>query len=244
MYEMMQFRMLYFIFTEKITAMKYIFALLFLAVAHLGSAQRISKITISGTGNTEMISIQTDDAVINLTPDGTMINYGVEYESERVTGYTRIEPYMGRVDMFSTYDDKAFQGKVKYLGKTAITYYASYEDAVLQGKIKSIGSLMIDYYMPYEDEAFRGKIKDIGSSALTYFSNFDNKLLKGKLKSLGFTSLNYYSSYDDKAFSGKIKSIGQVSFTYYPSYDNRYAGSIKTGSQLQNVNGVNYYIKF
>ena len=224
--------------------MKYFFAILLLFTGNLVSAQRISKITLTGNGSTEMISIQTDDAVINLTPDGNIINYGVEYESERVTGYTRVEPYLGRVDLFSSYDDKAYQGKVKYLGKTAITYYASYDEPVLQGKVKSIGSLMIDYYMQYEDEAFRGKIKNIGNNTFTYFSSFDNELMKGKLKSMGITQLNYYSSFDDKAYRGKIKSIGQVSFTYYPSYDSRYAGSIKTGSQTQNVNGVNYYIHF
>lgn len=233
-----------FTFTLKISTMKYLFAILFLAAGKFVSAQRISKITLTGSGSTEMISIQTDDAVINLTPDGNIINYGVEYESERVTGYTRVEPYMGRIDLFSSYDDKAYRGKVKYLGKAAITYYASYDEAVLQGKIKSIGSLMIDYYMQYEDESFRGKIRNIGSNTFTYFSNFDNEALKGKLKSVGITQLNYYSSYDDKAYRGKIKSIGQVSFSYYPSYDSRYAGSIKTGNQTQNVNGVNYYIHF
>jgi hypothetical protein len=223
--------------------MKYFLAILFLSVSGFVSAQRISKVTLSGSGATIMISIQTNDAVINLSPDGNIINYGVEYASERNSNYTRVEPYTGRVDMFTDFDDASYRGKVKYLGQTAITYYASYEDETLRGKVKSIGGLMFDYYMKYDDEAYRGKIKDIGNTTLGYFSNFDNEALKGKLKSLGITALNYYSSFDDKAFSGKIKSIGQVSFTYYSSFDPHYAGAMQTGAQYQVVNGVIYFIQ-
>ena len=223
--------------------MKYFLAIIFITICGLASAQRISKITLTGSGTVESFSIQTDDAVINISPDGTIINYGVEYASERITNYTRVEPYQGRVDMYTNFDNEAYRGKVKYLGKAAITYYASYDEEILRGKIKSVGSMNIDYYMQYEDEAYRGKIKKIGGTDIGWFSNFDNELLKGKLKQVGVTQLNYYSSYDDKAFKGKIKSIGQVSFTFYPSYDSRYAGSLKTGQQFQNVNGVMYYVK-
>ncbi|MEJ7609978.1 MAG: hypothetical protein WKF88_02240 [Ferruginibacter sp.] len=205
--------------------------------------QRISKVSLTASGTTEMIAIQTDDAVINLSPEGVVINYGVEYISERLTNYSRIEPFNGRIDMFTNFDDKEFRGKLKYLGKTPVTYYASYDQEGLRGKVKTIGGLGISYYMPYEDEALRGKIKSIGNTALGYFSAFDNVALKGKLKTLGITELNYYSSFEDKAIRGKIKSIGQVSFTFYTSFDTRYVGSMKTGSQLQNVNGVYYFIK-
>ena len=225
--------------------MKKLFTFLLLTSVSSGIfAQRISKITINGTGATEMISIQTDDAVINITPDGNIINYGVEYASERVSTYTRIEPYTGRVDLFGSFDDKMFTGKLKYLGKTAVTYYASYDADILKGKIKSIGPLVFTYNMQFEDEAFRGKIKTIGSSALEYFSTFDNQALRGKLKSVGVTSLNYYTAFDDKAYAGKIKSVGQISFTYYPSTDNRYSGGLKSGQQQNLINGINYYIKF
>lgn len=207
------------------------------------SAQRISKVSLTAAGTTEMIAIQTDDAVINVSPEGSIINYGVEYISERLTNYSRIEPFNGRIDMFSNFDDVEFRGKLKYLGKTPVTYYASYDQEGLKGKVKTIGGLAISYFMPYEDEAFRGKIKSIGNTQLNYFSGFDNAALRGKLKSIGITQLNYYSSFEDKALRGKIKSIGQVSFTFYPSYDTRYAGGLKTGSQLQNVNGVYFYVK-
>ena len=205
--------------------------------------QRISKITLAGTGSLEMISVATNDAVINISADGNVISYGVEYFSEKIANYSRLENYTGRADMYGTYDDKAFQGKLKYLGRTAVTYYASYDLEFLRGKIKSIGTLNINYYMQYEDEVLRGKIKSIGSSALNYFSSFDNESLKDKLKSVGITTINYYSSFEDKAYKGKIKSIGQIAFSYYPSFDTRYAGAMKTGTQWQTVNGIVFCIK-
>lgn len=225
--------------------MKYFIFILFFAVTTITSfAQRISKVTITNAGITESLSIGLDEnVVLNVTPNGDLLNYGIEYISERISNYTRVENYIGRTEMYSAYGDKAFQGKIKYLGKTSITYYASYEDAMLSGKIKSIGNLNFTYYMPYEDEILRGKIKSIGSNAIAFFNSFDNVTLKGKLRSVSATQLNYYSSFDDKAFQGKIKSIGSVSFTYYSSFETQYAGAMKTGSMQQNVNGINYCIR-
>lgn len=209
----------------------------------LSFAQRIFKITLNGSGNTEMISVSTDDAVINLSPTGEVISYGVEYFSEKISNYSRLENYTGRIEKYAATDERSFQGKLKYLGRTPLLYYASYDTEALRGKVKNIGNLQMEYYMPYEDEALRGKIKSIGSNVFTYYSNFDNEALRGKLKSVGITNLSYYSSFDDKAYKGKIKSIGQVAFSYYPSYDARYAGAMKTGNQTQNINGVFFYIK-
>lgn len=224
--------------------MKQIFLLLFLfTVSSAAFSQRIFKITINGSGITEMITVSTDDAVINITPEGNIISYGVEYFSENITNYSRLENYQGRVDLFGSYDDKSFQGKLKYLGKTPVTYFASYDLENLRGKLKSIGGLMISYYMQYEDEALRGKIKSIGNNQFTYYSAFDNEALRGKLRSAGITNLSYYSSFDDRAFRGKIKTIGSVLFTYYSSFDTNYAGAMKTGAQMQNINGVGYFIK-
>lgn len=224
--------------------MKQFFLLIFLfTVCSAAFSQRIFKITITGAGVTEMITIATDDAVINLSPDGNLINYGVEYFSEKVSNYSRLENYQGRVDVYGNYDDKSFQGKLKYLGKTPVTYFASYDLETLKGKVKSIGSVMISYYMQYEDEALRGKIKSIGNNQLTWYSAFDNEALRGKLRSAGITNLSYYSSFDDKAFKGKIKTIGSVLFTYYSSFDTRYAGAMKTGAQSQNINGISFFIK-
>jgi hypothetical protein len=211
---------------------------LFVAVSffYISYAQKITKVSINNTGITESISVGLDDnGIINISPEGNIISYGTEYFSERVTNYSRLENYNGRIEMYATYDDKSFQGKVKYMGRAAFNYYASYEDEALRGKIKSIGALIFTYYMPYEDVSLRGKIKSIGANQITFFTSFENEILRGKLKSVGNTAINYYSAFDDKAFKGKIKSVGNVNFTYYASYDRQFAGAMKTGFQTQNV---------
>ncbi len=223
--------------------MKQICLLLILCVFAFGSnAQRIAKVTLNAAGGTEMISIGLDDAIINVSLTGNIINYGIEYFSEKISNYSRMENYNGRLEMYTATDDKAFQGKVKYIGRTPVTYYASYDIEALQGKIKSIGNLTFNYYMPYDEESARGKIKSIGSNNVTFYTSYDNEALRGKLKSIGNTNLNYYSSFEDSAFRGKIKSIGQVSFTYYASFDRQFAGAMKTGTQRQNVNGINFVV--
>ncbi len=218
--------------------------LLFCAFINIGFAQRISKVTINGMGAINMFTIATEDnAVINIAPDGNVISYGTEYFSEKISNYSRLENFNGRVDLFTATDDKLFIGKLKYIGRTAVTYYASYDIEALRGKLKSVGSLLINYYMEYDDATLKGKMKSIGSQQIAYFSSFDNEALRGKLKSLGSTNLNYYTSFDDRAVAGKIKTIGQVNFTYYPSYDKQFAGAMKTGNYTQNVAGVTYLIQ-
>lgn len=222
---------------------------IFLTIILCGSvlnifAQRITKVNMSGQGTTDLLAITTDDnAQLNVSPDGNLVSYGVEYFSEKIQNYSRLEKYNGRTDFYTSTDDKMFGGKLKYIGRTPVTYYASYEVETLRGKIKSIGNLLFSYYMQYDDEFIKGKLKSIGSNQISYFTSFDNQALRGKLKTLGSTNLNYYTSFDDKAFAGKIKAIGQINFTYYPSYDKQYAGSMKTGSYTQNVAGVNYFIQ-
>ncbi len=220
------------------------FTLIFFCSFTVILAQRISKVNISGQGNTDLFAITTDDnALLNVSPDGNLVSYGVEYFSEKISNYSRLEKYNGRTDLYSTTDDKMLVGKLKYIGRTAVIYYASYDLEALRGKIKSIGNLTFSYFMQYDDESLRGKIKSIGTSQISYFTSFDNVALRGKLKTLGSTNLNYYTSFDDKAFAGRIKTIGQINFTYYPSYDKQFAGGMKTGSYTQNVAGVNYFIQ-
>lgn len=220
------------------------YPLIFCCIFSSLQAQRISKVNINGQGNTDLFAITTDDnALLNISPDGKLVSYGVEYFSEKIPNYSRLEKYNGRTDLYTNTDDKMLVGKLKYIGRTAIIYYASYDVEALRGKIKSIGNLTLNYFMQYDDESLRGKIKSIGTSQISYFTSFDNIALRGKLKTLGSTNLNYFSSFDDKAFAGKIKSIGQINFTYYPSYDKQFAGAMKTGSYTQIVAGVNYFIQ-
>jgi hypothetical protein len=225
--------------------MKHTSILILLVTIGISSfAQKITKINISNTGTTESFTIGLDENVILIvSPDGNLSNYGVDYFSEKVANYSRLENYNGRIEMYATTDDKAYQGKLKYIGRTGVTYYASYEDESLRGKIKSIGSLIFTYNQPFEDALLKGKIKSIGANQIGFYNSFDNDALRGKLKMVGATSLNYYSSFDDKAFRGKIKSIGGTSFTYYTSYDRQFAGAMKTGNQTQNINGIVFIVR-
>ena len=219
-----------------------LFSILFSIAVLFTSAQRLSKVTLANASIVESITIATDDAVIILNQTGTILNYGVEYFSEKIPNYARIENYAGKVENYTTYDDKAYQGKLKYLGRAAVTYYASYDLPNLQGKIKSIGSLVFTYNQDFEDEALKGKIKAIGTTAFNYYSSFENDVVKGKIKSIGNTSLDYYGAFDNVAFKGKIKSIGQSTFTYYSSFEKQSAGSMKTGNRVQNINGITYLV--
>jgi hypothetical protein len=223
---------------------QFIILSLFLICCITTFAQRITKINITNAGTTESFTIGLDENVIlNVLPDGNLINYGVDYFSEKIANYSRLENYNGRIEMFTTTDDKSYQGKLKYIGRTGITYFASYEDESLRGKIKSIGSLVFTYYQPFEDALLKGKIKSIGANQIGFYNSFDNEALRGKLRMVGSTSLNYFSSFDDKAFRGKIKSIGATNFTYYASYDRQFAGAMKTGNQTQNVGGITFLIR-
>jgi hypothetical protein len=225
--------------------MKHISILIFLVTIGISTlAQKIAKINITNAGTTESFTIGLDENVIlNVSPDGNLINYGVDYFSEKVANYSRLENYNGRIEMYVASDDKAYQGKLKYIGRTGVTYYASYEDESLRGKIKSIGSLVFTYYQPFEDALLKGKIKSIGANQIGFYNSFDNDALRGKLKMVGPTLLSYYSSFDNEAFRGKIKSIGGTNFTYYASYERQFAGAIKTGNQTQNVGGITFLIR-
>lgn len=225
--------------------MKQFFILsLFFVCGSVVMAQRIAKVNITNSGTTESFTIGLDEnVIINVSPDGNLINYGVDYFSEKVVNYSRLEKYNGRIEMFTTTDDKSYQGKLKYIGRTGVTYYASYEDELLRGKIKSIGSLVFTYYQPFEDALLKGKIKSIGVNQIGFYNSFDNDALRGKLRAVGSTSLNYYTSFDNEAFRGKIKNIGSVNFTYYPSYDRQFAGAMKTGNQTQNIGGITFLIR-
>ena len=46
----------------------------------------------------------------------------------------------------------------------------------------------------------------------------------------------------DCSYGGKIKSIGSYSYAWYASYDRGYGG-MKSGSPMQNVNGVTFLVR-
>jgi len=131
-------------------------------------AQKVGRITLT-MGSADVITYEADKTLlINISKDGNIIGWGIE------DSWGKLLKYMGREAYYSSTDDSAFRGKIKYIGMFQITYYASYDDQILKGKIKSIGSANFDYYMSFEDEAIRGKIKDIGATAFSYYPSFDN----------------------------------------------------------------------
>ncbi|MBK7558394.1 MAG: hypothetical protein IPI54_08965 [Chitinophagaceae bacterium] len=62
------------------------------------------------------------------------------------------------------------------------------------------------------------------------------------MQRVGPTVLTYYGSFEDKAFRGKIKSIDRFNITYYSSFE-QFSGSMKTGLQIMNANGIKYYVR-
>lgn len=223
---------------------KILFFSLLLIAANTIFGQRISKITINGSGNVNDIVIGLDENVdIYLTKDGQISKWGFDrYNGVQENYNDQLDPYVGRVEYYSQNDDEALRGKVKYIGRTLISYYPSYEMESLRGKLKSIGVLNLDYYQAFDDRALAGSLKTIGQQSIGWYPSYENEALRGKLKNVGATNLVYYGSFEDKAFRGKIKSVGAYGFTYYSSFE-QYSGSMKTGSPIINVNAVKYYLR-
>src|SRR4029079_6789867 len=106
---------------------------------HLAFAQRLAKITIDNRGNSDIISFLVDETVIvNLSKDGKIIDWGIENNTARANIYPgRLDKYMGKEEYFPTTDNEAYAGKIKYIGRTAITYYTSSDGESLKGKVKT-----------------------------------------------------------------------------------------------------------
>ncbi|MBK8611144.1 MAG: hypothetical protein IPL84_14685 [Chitinophagaceae bacterium] len=209
-----------------------------------GFAQNISKITITGKGEVEVFAFGLDENVqVYVTKSGNISKWGFD----RFIGYQEnyngtLDPYVGRVEYYTENDDESLRGKVKYIGRTLLTYFASYENEGLKGKLKAIGSISFDYYLPYEDAAYNGNIKTLGRQQVTWYASYENADIRGKIKTLGPTAFTYYGSFEDKAFRGKIKSIDHTTFTYYSSFE-QFSGSMKNGSSVINANGIKYYLR-
>ena len=207
-------------------------------------SQRISKITITGSGMLSDIVVGLDENIqVYLTKDGQISKWGFD----RFIGYQEnyndyLEPYVGRVDYYSENDDAALKGKVKYIGRTLLSYYPSYEIESLRGKLKSIGSLSLGYYLAFDDKAMAGSLKTIGQQNIEWYASYENEGLRGKLKAVGATAIAYYGAFEDKAFRGKIKSIGSNHFTYYSSSE-QFSGSMKNGATFVIANGVKFYLR-
>jgi hypothetical protein len=206
-------------------------------------AQKVTSVTLNQFGVIEGINVSAPDkGVVRINLQGEILQTGLETFSDRFSTYSRIDPFNGRTEMYGATQDKAFAGKLRFIGATQITYYASFEEASLAGKIKSIGQLRLTYYMPFDDASLAGKIKAIGSDNLNYYSSFENEPLRGKIKSWANTNFSFYGSFDNDGMKNKIKQIGFNSFTYHSSFDRQFAGAQKTGNRVNNINGILFLV--
>lgn len=221
----------------------FVICLVFLSVCSLG--QNLAQITIDNRGDKDIITFLVDGTVaLNLSRDGSIIEWGLEYTIPRTGMYPRLEKYMGKEEYYPATDNEAYAGKIKYIGRTLLTYYTGSDNRALKGKVKSIGSMTLDYYRDYDNTAYKGNLKSAGPVMFSYYGSFDDQFYKGKIKSIGATQLSYYGSIDDNAFRGKVKNIDRTVFTYYSSYDRKeYAGIMKTGPQMLSSGGLTFIVK-
>jgi hypothetical protein len=228
--------------------MKKVFLLISLSVSVIFiQAQNLVKVTMTETGTIEKFAYGLQENVqLNIDINGNIMNWGIDRYAGRLweTQPGLLDPYGGRVEYYADNENEAFRGKVKAIGRTVITYYASFDLKELIGKVKSVGNYKFEYYLNVDDELLRGKIKKVGTTPYTWYNSYENDGFKGKLKSIGNTNFTYYNSLDDEGSRGKIKNIGGQSFTYFSAQDLReYRGRMKTGSQMQIINGIKFYVR-
>ena len=226
---------------------KFLSAIPFVLLSILAHSQQLNQVTFSGATSLSYFSFLTDQGVfIRVSPDGKLMEYGMEFKSERSSNYyaPKLQPFMGRIDYYTNEVDSVFKGKIKSIGTCALTYYGSYEKDDKPGKLKSIGALSLDYYTQFENAAFKGKLRFAGTVVLTYYASLENEAFRGKLKSVGNTILKYNSTFDDKLIQGKIKSIGSVNYNWGTSLDPvGQKGALKSGTYRQNINGITYILQ-
>lgn len=224
----------------------FLIPLLIFSFAHL-TAQELAQIKFSGGSNFSGFSIITDgNVLIRFSPEGQIIDWGIEEQSYRVPNYfsPKLIPYSGRVSYYDNETDPVLKGKIKSIGSCQFTYFNSYEDSAKKGRLKSAGRLSFDYYSGFDIKELQGRMKILASQLISYFTNFDDVAYKGKLKSVGNTAITYYSSFDDKAIKGKVKSIGNIAYYWYSSYDVNFGpGSLKNNNYRQQIAGITYIIQ-
>jgi hypothetical protein len=226
------------------TILSFICLLFIAANAH---SQQLSQVSFNNNGTITWFAYGTEqDVLIRISPDGKVMDYGVEVKSIRFEYYApKLQPYMGKIEFYGNDVDSMFRGKLKSIGVCSLTYYASYETDGRPGKLKSIGRVNFDYYNQYDDKMLQGKIKFSGTSQLQYYNSFDEENFRGKLKAFGSTTFTYYSMFDDKLIRGRIKSIGTMNYLWYTSGDRSdMRGMLKSPSYRQNINGVIYILSF
>jgi hypothetical protein len=211
------------------------------------SSQQISQISFTSRSEVAWFAFSAgQDALIRVSPDGYVLEWGVEAKAIRYDYYApNLQPFMGKIEFYENDADSVFRGKLRTIGICSLTYYASYEKDGKPGKIKSIGRLNMDYFGPFDDKLLSGRIKTIGADQLQYYTSFDDENFRGKLKAAGNIPLAYYGMFDDKLFRGKIKSIGAVSYTWYGGADRSdLRGMLKSPTYRHSVGGITYILSY
>lgn len=207
------------------------------------AAQQLEQISFSNASNLTSFGFIADrNVLIRISPEGKIIEWGIEVKADRVEYYApQLQPYMGRVEYFTEAIDSAIKGKVKSIGTCQFTYYGSSEITSKVGKLKTIGHQQVDYYTHYDNAALTGKMKIAGTTNFDYYSSFENESFKGKIKSAANNAIQYHSSFDDKLIRGRVKSIGTVNFQWYTSLDIGRSG-LKSGSYRQRIGNITYIL--
>jgi hypothetical protein len=105
--------------------MKNFFLLMaFFLITVISFSQSLSQVTLSGATSLSSYSFLTDQqAIIRVTPDGRVLEWGVEMVPGRIGYYQgKLDPYMGRVEYYSQDADEAVRGKVKSIGTCNIIW--------------------------------------------------------------------------------------------------------------------------
>src|SRR4051812_47807961 len=110
-------------------------AIVFTFLLTQGFAQKLVEVTIDNRSSSNTISFLVDETVmVNMGKDGNIIDWGIEYNTVRTGVYPgKLLKYMGREEYYSSTDNEAYRGKIKYIGRTLITYYSSYENEEFKG---------------------------------------------------------------------------------------------------------------
>ena len=225
--------------------MKSFLAILFvLLFGFTANAQKLSAVNFSNGSKLTFFSFLTDQgAVIRVSEDGKILEWGTEVLSERGNYYApKLQPFNIRTEDYDARSDSAYRNKIKSIGASYITYYGSTEEEAKRGKIKTLGSLQFDYYSRYDDKSLQGKLKMAGNLLLDYFRQYENESFRGKLKSVGSVQIAYYSPFDDRYNAGKLKSIGAASYTWYSEFD-RARGALKSNNYRQVISGISYNLR-
>jgi hypothetical protein len=225
--------------------MKKLFAILFLLVfVYNGFSQKLSGVNFQNGAKLSFFSFTTEQgAVIRVSEDGKILEWGTEVLSERGNYYApKLQPFNVRTETFDSQSDSAYRNKIKSIGTTYITYYSALDEEMKRGKLKTIGSLQFDYYSKYDEKSLQGKLKMAGTLLLEYYRQYENEAFRGKLKSIGSVPITYYSAFDDRYNAGKLKTIGVANYTWYSEIDQA-RGALKSNNYRQTISGITYILR-